>query len=247
MALNNAKIITVTSVKGGTGKSTTVLNLAGILSDMGKKTIIIDLDLYSGVIAASLNLNNTSDIYTLCEDFINNRFDSFSDYVVSYNEHIDVLPAPIDPRSATKIKTKYISMILARLKLQYEVILIDTSHILSEINLVTLDASDEILYVITNDLMDLKNMKTMCSIHKNMDAHNYKIILNEARPNNTSYSLSEVKNILSESSIYEIPKSFYNKSIEKYIYNGEILTLDKGIMKSKGSLVLRQILEEIIK
>ena len=66
MALNNAKVITVTSVKGGTGKSTTVLNLAGILSDMGKKTIIVDLDLYSGVISASLNLDSGSDLYTLC-------------------------------------------------------------------------------------------------------------------------------------------------------------------------------------
>ena len=34
MALNKAKVITVTSVKGGTGKTTTVLNLAGILSEM---------------------------------------------------------------------------------------------------------------------------------------------------------------------------------------------------------------------
>jgi len=78
MALNNAKVITVTSVKGGTGTSTTVLNLAGVLSEIGKKTIIVDLDFYSGVIGASLNLTGGSDIYTLCEDFINNRFDHFS-------------------------------------------------------------------------------------------------------------------------------------------------------------------------
>ncbi len=61
MALNNAKVITVTSVKGGTGKSTTVLNLAGVLTEMKKKTIVVDLDLYAGVIAASLNLTDGSD------------------------------------------------------------------------------------------------------------------------------------------------------------------------------------------
>lgn len=246
MALNNAKVITVTSVKGGTGKSTTVLNLAGILSDMGKRTIIVDLDLYSGVIAATLNLNSGSDIYTLCEDFMNNRFDKFDDYVAKYNDYIDVLPAPIDPRSGAKVKAKYVSIILARLKLQYDVILIDTSHILSDVNLVTLDASDEVLYVITNDLMDLKNMKTMASIYKNMDVHNYKIILNEARLNNTAYGISDVKNILGENGVYVLPKNFYNKSIEKYVYNGEIMTLEKGIKKSKGGLVLKEILEKIM-
>ena len=41
MALNKAKVITITSVKGGVGKTTTVLNLAGIYSRMNKKIFSI--------------------------------------------------------------------------------------------------------------------------------------------------------------------------------------------------------------
>ena len=44
MALNKAKVFTITSVKGGVGKTTTVLNLAGIYSRLGKKVLIIELD-----------------------------------------------------------------------------------------------------------------------------------------------------------------------------------------------------------
>ena len=47
MAIKQAKVITVTSVKGGTGKSTTTLALAGILSNKKIKTIIIDMDLHA--------------------------------------------------------------------------------------------------------------------------------------------------------------------------------------------------------
>ena len=57
MAVHKGKIFAVTSTKGGTGKTTTVLNLAGIFSLQNKKTLILDLDLYSSAVAASLNLN----------------------------------------------------------------------------------------------------------------------------------------------------------------------------------------------
>ena len=55
MSLNKAKIFTVTSVKGGVGKTTTLINLAGIYSKLGKNVLIIDLDFYSSDIVASLN------------------------------------------------------------------------------------------------------------------------------------------------------------------------------------------------
>lgn len=246
MALNKAKMIMVTSVKGGTGKSTTVLNLAGILALKKLKTIIVDLDLYSGVIAPSLNLTEGSDIYTLCEDMINNRFDQFSDYIRNYNEYIDVLAAPLDPRSVSKIKAKYINMILTRLRLQYDVVLIDTNHIIDQINLVSLDASDIILYVITNDLMDLKNMKTMVSIYKDMGKENYKVILNKARGSNTDYSVYDVRNVIGKEVDYVLPKSFYRKNIEDFVYDGKIMTLDKTIMRTKGALVLEEIVNKIV-
>lgn len=246
MALNKAKVITVTSVKGGTGKTTTVLNLAGILSQMQKKTIIVDLDLYSGSINASLNLKAETDIYTLCDDMMYNRFDRLEDYTNAYNEYIDVLAAPIDPRSVSKIRAKSIEILINRLILKYDVVLIDTNHILDQINLVTLDISDEILYIITNDLMDIKNMKTISTIYKDMDRHNYKIILNEARLTNTEYTPYDIKSLIGTNIDYIIPKSFYNKNIEKFVFEGKIMTLDKNIAHSKGSQTLEAIIKQIL-
>ena len=50
------KVITVSSVKGGVGKTTMVLNLAGIYCGLNKKVLIIDLDLYCGGVAVSFNV-----------------------------------------------------------------------------------------------------------------------------------------------------------------------------------------------
>ena len=44
MAIMRAKTISVTSVRGGTGKTTTALNLGAYLNMKGKKVLLIDFD-----------------------------------------------------------------------------------------------------------------------------------------------------------------------------------------------------------
>ncbi len=232
MAVRQAKIITVTSVKGGTGKTTTLLNLAGIYEKKKMKVLIVDLDVYSGGVGVSLNINVDHDLFQLMDDLNNNRFRNMEDYIVAYDEYIDVIPAPKDPRTSGKINSKYLQVIYSKVKLKYDVILVDTSHDLSQLNLVNLDYSDQILYVITNDPVDLKNMRTMVSIYRDMDKKNYFIILNEASDRQKNYfSEYDIKNILKDNIDYTIPVSFYIKNIDKYVLDGKILTLDSHIQK----------------
>ena len=250
MSVRQAKVITVTSVKGGTGKTTTVLNLAGILKMRKMKILIIDLDLYSGGIAVSLNVQAEHDLFQLMDDLNNNRFHNLEDYITAYDEYIDVIPSPKDPRTAGKINSKYLQVIYAKAKLKYDVILVDTNHNLNDLNLVNLDYSDQILYVITNDPVDLKNMRTMVSIYQDMDKKNYKIVLNEASDRQKDYfSFYDIKNIIKDNIDYTIPNSFYIKNIDKYVLDGHILTLDPHIRKKhkKGITHFEKMAQSILK
>ena len=168
----------------------------------------------------------------------NNKFTNLDDYVTPYNENIKVLPAPKDPRFGRKIESKVLNVILYKASMKFDIILIDTSHLLTDINLFALDYSDEILYILNNDSMNLKNMKTMVSILNDMNKTNYKIILNESNTKDKNYyNKYDIKNIINKNVNYIIPSNFYIKNIDKYIIDGKILTLKDNIYKKYKSAI----------
>ena len=226
----NGKIISVSSVKGGVGKTTILLNLAGIYCELGKRVLIIDMDLFSGGIAISLDIKNTKDIFMLVDSMANNRFTELKKYVTTYNKNIDVLACPKDPRMGAKVSGRYIPVIFDLAKKEYDVVLVDTYHILDEINLTALDYSYMTLFIITNDIVDLKNMKSLISIFKDTDKKNYLILLNNSRDIGKDYlSLYDIRTIIKNNIDYTLSKNYYIKNIDKYTISGEILTLNNSI------------------
>lgn len=250
MASKNGKIISISSVKGGVGKTTMTINLAGIYYMMKKKVLIIDADFYSGGVSTWLDIKNKKDIFMMIDSISNNRYSNISDYVVSYNNGIDILASPKDPRCALKIESKYIPMIFELAKREYDIILVDTNHIMNEVNLMILDHVTTSLLIVTNDLIDLKNMKSLINIFKNTDKSNYLVCLNCSRDTGRDYlSLFDIRNILKCNIDYTISNSFYIKNIDKYVLNGEILTLNRNIMRFHSGDInkLQKIAKELIK
>ena len=136
------------------------------------------------------------------------------------------------PRLANKIGIKYIDIILDKAKSRYDYILVDTNHNLSDLNLLTFDSSDMILYLITEDIIGLKNMHTMISIYSDMRKDNYKIILNNSIQNKGKISKYDIKHMIGHTIDYIISSSFYIKNIDDYIIKGKIPALEKRLRKN---------------
>lgn len=228
MKKNIGKSVCIFSGKGGVGKTFLATTLSGIYETIGKKVLIIDLDLSGGGVLMALNKPYEKTVFNFVDDYNNNRFKNFKDYVTSYDERIDILPSPKDPRQASKIDSKYLEIILDKAVSQYDIVLVDTAHVLNEINLVLLDLVDDILFVMQNDPLDIKNMKSLLSIFRDLDKTNYKIILNNSRdPFKKYFTLFDMKKVLKANIDYTISSAFYLKNIDSYIMNGKIVTLEK--------------------
>lgn len=234
--IKKGKVITVTSMKGGVGKTMSVLLMAELFKKNKLKTLVMDLDLYNGDVAFALNLDVKSNIYNLCDDIANNRYktDTKDEYIVHYNDYIDILSSPKDPRHASKVDRKSLEIVIKSMVNKYDVVLIDTNHILSVTNMVAFENSDAIVNIFTNDAMDLKSTKTFISICKNMNVENLYLAINTVVDERKQYfSQFEIESIIKEKINFIIPNNFYIKNIDKHIIDGDLLSCYEKLLKYK--------------
>ena len=112
-----------------------------------------------------------------------------------------------------------------------------------------MDKSDKVLYLLSNDPVDLKNMKNVIAIFESLNITKYKVLLNDSfSPFKNYFSLYDIKNIIKTNIDYYLTNRFFIQNIDKYIMDGQILTLDKKIAKSysKDYTVLMNIALDLI-
>lgn len=115
------KVINVISSTAQESKSTIVLNLGYVFSQLGKKVLIMDLDLRLPSIHKKLRLKNKNGI----SDVIAKNVD-FNNAVIHYTSKMDViLSGTKNPYASEMIQSKTFSNILDGLKEQYDLIIID--------------------------------------------------------------------------------------------------------------------------
>lgn len=225
--MTKGKSLCIYGAKGGIGKTIITLNLAGVLSNMQKKVLIVDLDLGNGAIALALNRSVNKTLFNFCDDYMNNRYQNIEDYITKYNENIDFISAPKDPRQSNKINKEHVGILLEKCIFLYDVIIFDTTHYLSEVNVYMFDKVDNVLLVTTNDPFDLKNLRSIISIFKDNDFTKYKVLLNDSIILNKSYfSLYDIKNIIRNNIDYIISSKFHRNDMDNIILDGEIYTIN---------------------
>ena len=115
------KVLNVLSANAQEAKSTTVLNLAYVFSQIGKKVLVIDLDLRLSTVHKKLGIRNDCGI----TDVIT-RHMAMEDVVVHVSKNFDVLTSGTKiPFAAEFIQSAALKNFINQMKEIYDLILID--------------------------------------------------------------------------------------------------------------------------
>lgn len=115
------KTINVISTTAGESKSTVVLNLAYSFSQLGKRVLVVDLDLRKPSMHKKLRLKNRLGI----SDFIARKA-GFEDVLIHYADKFDViLSGTKNPYASEFIQSNSFKKVLGKLRDVYDLVLID--------------------------------------------------------------------------------------------------------------------------
>lgn len=151
-----SQVAAVFSSKGGAGKTTLAFNLAVALSQLGRKTVLIDGSLQFGDLRGLLKVPaDAPSIMDLPTDRVSQS--DLDDVLWRDPSGIDILMAPARIEMADMLTVRDVDKVLSILRRVYPMIVIDMSSVINDINLVFLDNATTILDVVSPDAAALRS------------------------------------------------------------------------------------------
>ncbi|ACH95229.1 ParA family protein (plasmid) [Borrelia recurrentis] len=158
------EIITIASIKGGVGKSTSALFFCNILSSKEQRVLLIDSDPQASVTSYFLlqlqDQNVDIEKYNLYEILKQRKY--IENCIFSMNEFIDIIPSSLELSSfnseSIPLQDNLLEKRLLSIKLKYDYIIIDTNPSLGHLLNNALIIADYLVIPINSDLWAVESI-----------------------------------------------------------------------------------------
>ena len=196
------KFITIVSGKGGTGKTTTAINLGAALSGSGRECIVVDGNLMTPNVA--LNLGKPDVKHTLNDFFRKKK--RVKNIIHEYDSGLKVIPASISYAELERLDTRNLSKLFDKLDGTADYIVVDSAAGLGNEVVSTLKHSDEVLVVTNPYLSAVTDALKMIKLAEDNGATVVGVVLNRFVGDKYDLSVEEVEEILERRVISVVPE-----------------------------------------
>jgi pilus assembly protein CpaE len=176
--LLQGKVITVYSPKGGVGTTTLAVNLAIALQSEDTRVVLVDANLQFGDVAIFVNEQGKNTIVEIAPRIEELDSEIIEEIMIKHQSSgIHVLAAPPKPEYAEKVSADQFGRVIHLLKQLYAYVVIDTSCTLTDITLNSIDHSDVVVVVTTQEIPTIKNVSLCLDLLHNLGVQKDRIVL----------------------------------------------------------------------
>lgn len=240
-----ARVIVVTSGKGGVGKTTTSANIGTALAKLGYKVALIDTDIGLRNLDLLLGLENRI-VYTLV-DVVEGNCKLKQALVKDKKNPNLVLLAAAQTRDKSAVSVEQIQEVCEEMKKKYDFIIVDSPAGIEQGFQIATASATEAIVVATPEMSSVRDADRIIGLLEAKEGLNsYKLVLNRVRHNmieaNDMMSVDDVIDILSIELLGIIPE---DTSIITSTNKGEPVVHDETAKAAQAYLnIARRIIGE---
>lgn len=177
MSSKDKKVICVSSTISGEGKTFCAINLASIIAQSNRKTLLLSLDLRKPKIHRIFNLDNTIGLST----YLIGR-STYEEIIVPSNiGNLYVSTSgPIPPNPAELLETSYMEEFITKARQDFDVIIMDTPPLAIVTDALLLTRfSDANIFVVRQNYSSKDVLKLVDDLHFKRDIRNVGVLVND--------------------------------------------------------------------
>jgi chromosome partitioning protein len=212
-----ARITAIANQKGGSGKTTTAINLGACLSERNRHVLLVDMD-PQGHLSVGLGLNPIQVEYTTYDLLTNPEMD-IRKAIRPLSKNLDVIPSNID-LAATELelsgainRENRLNRHLRALIENYDYILIDCPPSLGVLTINALCAATEVTICIETSYYSLHGVKRLAQVIESIMTEYDKVLMIRALP-----TMFDKRPKLDRDVLQEIREQFENLTYETVIH-----------------------------
>jgi flagellar biosynthesis protein FlhG len=195
MSQKSIRTLSITSGKGGVGKTTLTVNLAYFLAAMGKKVLILDGDMSLANVDIFLKKNPELSLY----DFISGESE-LGDIVVKYSKNIHILPGASGLLQMTQLDSYQKKMLVdgvSQMEGDYDYLLIDTASGIADEVLYLSSAAQEVYVVVQPDPASITDSYALMKVmHQKYKTKSFSIVANQVLNDHEGLALFHRMNVV---------------------------------------------------
>lgn len=167
------KLICFYGTNGGVAKTTMAINAGVAFAKQGKSTVIIDFDVFNGDVVTRLKVKPISTMV----DWIKGNIDDLSQCLAEHSSGLRILPAPLNQEEGELISPEVTAKILSVLCRRFDVVVVDTSHLLIAPTMVSLENATTAYILCLPDSACVANTNKVLSKLEMLNFERYKLKL----------------------------------------------------------------------